>query len=171
MGTFLWPHSQQHLPQKELNQMLILSKVCGASDRYAKELALELIPHVRAAWIVAKDEESKQESILIDSCIHSPPSRFPYDPGPHQCFPPLPITKPNQFFSSRPSVLTYNFNHPRRLIPWRMPGFYLEMQNTWKLQHSYFSSCTPSFSVILPSTSLATRSFEVLLYLQLLQGL
>ena len=43
------PPFPQNLIEKELNQDLILSKVCGASARYARELALELIPHVRAA--------------------------------------------------------------------------------------------------------------------------
>ena len=74
MATLLCPHFQQNLIKKELNQDLILSKVCGASGRYARELALEFIPHVRAAWMVAKDEKLRQDSILIDSCIHSLPS-------------------------------------------------------------------------------------------------
>ena len=80
MGIFLWPHSQQYLTQKELHQDLILSKLCGASGRYARELVLELIPHVRAASMVAKDEDLKQDSILIDACIQSLPSRFQHNP-------------------------------------------------------------------------------------------
>ena len=35
--------------QEKLNQDLILSNVCGASGRYARELTVELIPHVTAA--------------------------------------------------------------------------------------------------------------------------
>ena len=73
MATMLWLHPQQNLTKKELNQDLILSKVCGARGRYARELTVELIPHVRAAWMVAKDEELKQDLILIDSCIHPLP--------------------------------------------------------------------------------------------------
>ena len=77
MATLLFPHSQQNLIKKELNQDLILSKVCGASGRYARELALEVIPYVRAACMVAKDEELNQDSILSDSCIHSLPLERP----------------------------------------------------------------------------------------------
>ena len=73
LATLLCPHSQKNLMEKELNQDLILSTVCGASGKYAKELALEWIPHVRAAWMVAKDKELKQNLILINFCIHSLP--------------------------------------------------------------------------------------------------
>ena len=80
MATLLWPHSQQNLIKKELNQDLILSKVC-------RELTVEVIPNVRAAWMVAKDEELKQDLISIDPCIRSLPfTHHPKNPKKSNAF-------------------------------------------------------------------------------------